>query len=86
METTDSEFFSTTQKFWSGTSNKNVCPPWRCPVKKCRKERGYLVGTFFEGMHLTFKEVIFLKAINKFNIRLIFEILRVGGKQQNTRK
>lgn len=32
-------------------------PTWQCPVKKCRKEKGYLVGTQFGGTHLTLKEV-----------------------------
>ena len=29
---------------------------WQCSAKKCRKERGFLVGTWFEGTHLTLKE------------------------------
>ena len=33
---------------------------WQCPAKKCRKERGFLVGTWFEGMHLSLKEVSLL--------------------------
>lgn len=32
-------------------------PDWRCTKKNCRKEKGYLVGTWFEGTHLTLKEV-----------------------------
>lgn len=28
-------------------------PRWRCTTKKCRKEVGFLAGTFFEGMHLS---------------------------------
>lgn len=32
---------------------------WRCSMSTCRKEIGFLKGTFFEGMHLSPKEVIF---------------------------
>lgn len=32
-------------------------PSWRCTRKICRKKRGFLVGTWFEGTHLTLKEV-----------------------------
>jgi hypothetical protein len=32
-------------------------PKWQCPKRNCRKERGFLVGTFFEGMHLELREV-----------------------------
>src|SRR4051812_3868542 len=39
-------------------------PKWQCPVKKCRKEVGFLVGVFFEGTHLTLKEVNFLLSSN----------------------
>lgn len=30
---------------------------WRCTTKACRKEIGYLRGTFFEGTHLTPKQI-----------------------------
>jgi hypothetical protein len=32
-------------------------PTWVCAKKKCRKEKGFLVKTPFEGTHLTLKEV-----------------------------
>jgi len=32
-------------------------PKWLCAKKKCRKEKGFLVGTPFEGTHLSLKEV-----------------------------
>jgi len=32
-------------------------PSWRCTRKACRKQKGYLVGTWFEGTHLPLKEV-----------------------------
>ena len=35
-------------------------PSWRCTRNSCRKERGYLVETWFEGTHLTLKEVFHL--------------------------
>lgn len=33
-------------------------PHWRCTRKVCRKEKGFLKGTFFEGTHLNLKEVL----------------------------
>ena len=33
---------------------------WRCNRAKCGKEKGFLVGTFFEGAHITLKEAIHL--------------------------
>lgn len=30
---------------------------WQCTRKVCRKERGFFTDTFFEGMHLTLKQV-----------------------------
>src|SRR5689334_11777036 len=30
---------------------------WRCTTNKCRRECGFLVGTFFEGSHLSLKEI-----------------------------
>ena len=30
---------------------------WRCTTKNCRKEQGYLCGTFFQGTHLDLKKV-----------------------------
>ena len=38
---------------------------WRCTTKNCRKEQGYLCGTFFQGTHLdlkSFSTFIFLGA------------------------
>ena len=35
---------------------KRNYPTWRCTVHTCRHETGFLVGTFFEGMHLTLKD------------------------------
>lgn len=33
---------------------------WRCTTKNCRAERGFLCGTFFEGTHLTTKQIFHL--------------------------
>ena len=33
---------------------------WRCTTKKCRAAKGYLCGTFFEGSHLTTKQIFHL--------------------------
>ena len=33
---------------------------WRCTTKNCRATQGYLCGTFFEGTHLTTKQVFHL--------------------------
>ncbi|CAK5057030.1 unnamed protein product [Meloidogyne enterolobii] len=33
---------------------------WRCTTKRCRAEKGYLCGTFFEGTHLTTKQIFHL--------------------------
>jgi hypothetical protein len=43
-----------------GVKEGKQYPNWQCPAKKCRKEKGFLVDTFFEGMHLTFKEIFFI--------------------------
>lgn len=40
-----------------GIRANEAYPKWQCPTKKCRKECGFLVGTFFENMHLELKEV-----------------------------
>ena len=32
-------------------------PQWQCTKKSCRKKRGYLTNTWFEGTHLALKEV-----------------------------
>src|SRR4051794_26130995 len=41
--------------------NGETYPKCRCTVKKCGKETGFLVGTFFEDTHLTLKEVNLLE-------------------------
>ncbi|CAK5052366.1 unnamed protein product [Meloidogyne enterolobii] len=33
---------------------------WRCSMMNCRAERGYLTGTFFQGTHLTTKQIFHL--------------------------
>ena len=33
---------------------------WRCPIRDCKRERGYFIGTFFENSHLSPKEVFLL--------------------------
>lgn len=38
-------------------TNKNY-PAWRCTKKICRKEKGFLKGSWFEGTHLSLKEVV----------------------------
>ncbi|KAL7070653.1 hypothetical protein ACQ4LE_009676 [Meloidogyne hapla] len=30
---------------------------WRCTTRNCRATQGYLCGTFFEGTHLTTKQI-----------------------------
>lgn len=40
------------------TSNQNY-PHWRCTRKSCRKEKGFLSDTFFEGIHLSLKVVCY---------------------------
>lgn len=40
---------------------------WRCTKYSCRKEVGYFKVTFFDGTHLTFKEV-FLSDLFNYNI------------------
>jgi len=46
-----------TLKFQAGQKH----PKWRCNKrvdrKKCGRKIGYLVGTWFEGAHLSFKEI-----------------------------
>jgi hypothetical protein len=42
-------------------------PQWQCPKKNCRKEVGFLVGTFFEGGHFSLKEVR-LKLIKRYHL------------------
>lgn len=43
---------------------------WRCTKYSCRKEVGYLKGTFFDKSHLTFKEV-FLSDLFDYNIIIV---------------
>ena len=33
---------------------------WRCTTRNCRAKQGYLCGTFFEGTHLTTKQIFHL--------------------------
>jgi len=37
-------------------SNRNV-PTWRCHKSSCKKEKGFLSGTWFEGCHLSLKQI-----------------------------
>jgi len=37
--------------------SKRNYPRWRCTRKSCRKQYGYLTGTWFEGSHLSLKEI-----------------------------
>jgi len=50
-------------------------PTWRCGRSWCRKEKGFLVGTWFEGTHLTLKEIfhlLFMVQADTFIWRNIF--------------
>uniref|UniRef100_A0A914QF24 ISXO2-like transposase domain-containing protein n=1 Tax=Panagrolaimus davidi TaxID=227884 RepID=A0A914QF24_9BILA len=58
---------------------------FRCTSRDCRKEKGFLVGTFFEGTHLTVKEVFQLAYFWSQNLTaeefLQFQMKREDGTE-----
>lgn len=36
----------------------NTFGAWRCTSRRCSKEKGFLIGTFFEGVHISLKEFL----------------------------
>ena len=42
---------------WSGV---RIHPKWKCTRYNCRKSLGFFAGSWFEGTHLTCKEVNFI--------------------------
>lgn len=55
---------------------------WRCTKKSCRKEIGYLRGTWFEGAHLSLKEIFqlsyyFCRQTHSYD-EIIFDMQRDG--------
>jgi len=58
-------------------------PNWRCTKKSCRKEIGYLKGTWFEGAHLSLKEIFhlsyfFCRQTHTFD-EIVFDMQREDG-------
>jgi len=37
--------------------SNQTAPTWRCNRNKCKKEKGFMIGSWFEGCHLSFKDI-----------------------------
>ena len=58
-------------------------PAWRCTTKICRKEVGYLNGSWFEGARLSLKEIFqlsyfFCRQTHTYD-EIIFDMQREGS-------
>ena len=58
------------------TFRENKGKQFRCTIKSCRKHSGFNCKTFFEGSHLTFKEVrILIYLLSKCEVEMTKEKL-----------